>query len=522
MYCYGGIVNASVFNYPAPSLEGFYELDISHDLTLNQVQTGWTQLQGDVNATQKYNFTLEANADFAIVTVPHQAFVLNGGAGQGVPIIGAEGGFVTTLLNHETTRFNGESWDAIFSGGIEQYLGQTGNYIASKQSIYYWGGWNLSRNRTADAQFRLLNYTTLQWSSSPYAPLPENPIIRYRHTATLVGDDKIYFIGGTSGYGANDSISMQDILIYDTTVDKWNLTKSQGSVTPSERSMHTTTWTNSYTAVPDYCYTYDIDRNQWTQHNLQGQSGAGQLYGHSAVLIGNSTLFILFGIGSLAPPSNSAGSMYILNLTSMAWTDQYKASALDYVMPKPSKNSTIPQPTHAPPEEDGSKTRTIIGAVVGSVVGVALIGLGIGIYLFIRRRRAKRASDESSTQGHEKDATEFGSTDNKPDDMDKSTLTPSDQQEPTYLEIRGSSPLWSPIVDKPLSQSPLTKQRPGQWLYTDKRFPQSHPLAESMTLSPLVDKPFLQSDSQVSLAEKPDSGEGRSQPVKPDAACNKT
>ncbi|KAF7720402.1 hypothetical protein EC973_009266, partial [Apophysomyces ossiformis] len=82
---------------------------------------------------------------------------------------------------------------------------------------------------------------------------------------------------------------MQDILTYDTTADKWDLIKSQGAVTPSERNLHTTNWSNTtningpdvFRAVSDYCYTYDTVSNQWTQHDPQGQPGAGVLYGHS-------------------------------------------------------------------------------------------------------------------------------------------------------------------------------------------------------------------------------------------------
>ncbi|KAF7732837.1 hypothetical protein EC973_000113 [Apophysomyces ossiformis] len=376
IYCYGGIPATIVFRYRAETYQGFYKLDVSRNLTRDELMSNWTQLNDDVPFDSKPNMTLEANADFAMVPIPNQASVVNGGVGYGAAVLTdtANGKKIpmTRLLNDETTKFDGQNWSIIPSGGIDQYFGQTGNYVESKQSIYYWGGWSVLNNRSADVTFRILNYTTLQWSFSQSTPLPGDSIVRFRHTATMGADNKIYFIGGTSGYGANDSISMQDILVYDTTADKWDLTKSQGSVTPSERSMHTTTWIpgtntllvyggaatlpepNNFTTVSDYCYTYDTVQNQWTPHNPQGPSGAGALYGHS---------------GPAAPQDYSPGVMFILNLNNMSWSEQYNANALNYVLPSPVKNITIPEPTQTPLPVV-SNTPTIIGAVIGSVGSV--------------------------------------------------------------------------------------------------------------------------------------------------------
>ncbi|KAF7732838.1 hypothetical protein EC973_000114 [Apophysomyces ossiformis] len=518
-------------NYPSEALEGFYKLDMSRNLTVNEMWTNWTQLEHELPAYDGAD-PLERNADFAMVTIPNQAFVVNGGVGYGAAVlvnikVKGEKGPMTRLLNNQTTKFDGQNWSTIPSGGIDQYFGQTGNYVESKQSIYYWGGWNVRNNRSADATFRIFDYTTLQWSFSPSTPLPGNSGVRFRHTATMAGDDKIYFIGGTNGYYATDSISMQDILVYDTTADRWDLIKSQGSVTPSERSMHTTTWTNNITIantnkfvpVSDYCYTYDTVRNLWTLHIPQGQSGADEIYGHSAVAIGNSTLLIIFGVGPVEPKKLDEQDIFILDLNNMSWSEQYNANALNYVLPSPAKNITIPEPTQTPsPIVD--KTPTIIGAVVGSVGSVLLIGFAIGVYVFLRKRKAKYGNKKGTRQNYQKDASGHPFAD--PEKM--ASLSINEQGQRASQTSESTHPT---LADKPLSTSPLMATSILPSPLVDKPASQS-PALTSHPLSPLVDKPFSQSpivshsNSQVSLCEKPDSGTGHRGSLKPDALPDDT
>ncbi|KAF7725251.1 hypothetical protein EC973_000339 [Apophysomyces ossiformis] len=532
IFCYGGLNGPREILFKAETYYGFHTLDVSRNVTRNQLMSNWTDLEDDL-FPQYLRSHAEQNADFAMVNVPDNAFVVNGGIGYGVAVMytrdkGWKPKPMTEPLTNNTVKYDGQSWSALPSGPFDQYFGQSGNYVESKQSIYYWGGWSVVQNISADVTFRILNYTTLQWSSSAFSPLPGNSVVRFRHTATMAGDHKIYFIGGTSGYGANDSISMQDILIYDTIADKWNLTKSQGPVTPSQRSMHTTNWIpgtstlvvyggaatlpgpNNYTTVPDHCYTYDTVGNQWTQQNPKGQSGPGELYGHSSILIGNSTLLITFGNFRTSGEQPGYAAMFILNLINMSWSEQYDANALNYVLPSRTTNNTVPEATQTPLSVI-SNTPTIIGAVVGSVVA-ALIGLSVGVYLFLRKRKTKRATDEAATQNHGNNAQRHS------EEFDKSAFSFIKEQDLAASQVSETAVLQSPLVDKPLSTSPLFARS----CLPDKPFSES-PIMQSYALSPLVDKPFSQSPivshsgSKVSIAEKPDSGNGHRGSLKPDA-----
>ncbi|KAG0176430.1 hypothetical protein DFQ29_006114 [Apophysomyces sp. BC1021] len=399
MYCYSGGTWAASLNFAAKGYPDFYMLDISHDFTRSGALNGW------LNQTPTGNYALEPNWDFSLVTIPDHTFVTNGGIGYGIPTAGHA---AQRLLN-ATTKFDGQSWYTIPTSETQgQYFGESGNYIESKNSIYYWGGWNLLTNSGPTTAFRVLDYSSPSWSTYPVATFPENAIPRYQHTATMAGDKKIYFIGGSDGYVNNHNISMNDILIYDTIADKWELKQAEGGYTPSYRVLHTTTWipgTNTLlmygggvnsaqfknlSTVTDYCYKYDTVGNKWSPQVLDGTGGAGERYGHSAVLIGNSTMFILFGIGP-NPFDNGEKDFYILDLNKMAWTENYAASALNYIPPDTTSNSNSSIP-HTTPSSTAkpSNTSTIIGAVVGCVVAV-LIGAVIAIFVYRRKKKAGQA-----------------------------------------------------------------------------------------------------------------------------------
>ncbi|KAF7727822.1 hypothetical protein EC973_006935, partial [Apophysomyces ossiformis] len=103
-------------NFPSEATQEFYKLDVSHNLTRNELASNWTQLQSNIDP----NPVVECNADFAMVNVP-QAFLINGGVGFGAaswdPISGT---LTTTLLVNETTKFDGQKWSTLPSGGTQQ------------------------------------------------------------------------------------------------------------------------------------------------------------------------------------------------------------------------------------------------------------------------------------------------------------------------------------------------------------------------------------------------------------------
>ncbi|KAF7720448.1 hypothetical protein EC973_008640, partial [Apophysomyces ossiformis] len=81
IYCYGGVLAVNQIDFSAETVKEFLTLDVSHNLTWNELASNWTEM------TQNYsqNTLLEQNGNFAMVNVP-QAFLINGGLGWGAAI----------------------------------------------------------------------------------------------------------------------------------------------------------------------------------------------------------------------------------------------------------------------------------------------------------------------------------------------------------------------------------------------------------------------------------------------------
>ncbi|KAF7721579.1 hypothetical protein EC973_004471 [Apophysomyces ossiformis] len=428
---------------------------------------------------------------FSAVNIYDKVFIMNGGTGWALSTIRTSTTIPYTSfpLVNVTARFDGQSWKAIDSKGVGQYYGETGTYVESQNKIYYWGGADAYRNVIAPASIRVLNYDNLQWEFTQTAALPEGASVRFQHTATMAGDNKIYYIGGCQGPPTFRNISMQDILVYDTVDGAWELRKSRGppeSVRDASALMGEID--ENVTMLADDCYTYNTLQNEWTQQHLKGDLGPQMVYGHSAGHRPSTDL----------PGNASVGVAYsILDLNEMAWTDKYDASALNYVLPNSSTsintNSTVPQATPTP-SQGSSNTRIIVGVVVGCVGAVGdsvFVALAIAIYVYVHKRRTRYVDrsvslkHETSGQDHSSSINEKeqSSTTENPNGVQDNHLLSMEQQKLDTLAVSAALRLQSPFVEKPFLQSMV----------------------------------FSKTDSQLSVVEKPDFVKDQLQPVKPDS-----
>ncbi|KAI9319831.1 hypothetical protein BX666DRAFT_1334178 [Dichotomocladium elegans] len=251
---------------------------------------------------------------------------------------------------------------------------------SSANTLYIWGGYGWAYRRS----------------------LPPTFGIRVLHSAVLAKDNTtIYYIGGRlatlTGNTANASTydlssnytltdpGMSSIYAYNTVSDSWaNITVGGRSV-PSSRVLHSTVLLsdgnillyggsrldNNTVPVDDYFYilnTTNVNALQWSRFDISTKEapGPGPRYGHSAIRVSSTTVFILFGGTASVPATNE---VHILDTANWAWTRSFASLGM------PPSSTTLPQPTSTPetPDKKGNDGGLSGGATAGIVIGVLAV-----------------------------------------------------------------------------------------------------------------------------------------------------
>ncbi|KAI9494537.1 hypothetical protein BDB00DRAFT_871362 [Zychaea mexicana] len=395
----GGGLIVTGQDYPS-TLDDLQTLDLSNDLVVSKAGGNWipVEAKGPLQAAPNFLFVMTA--------VPqNKSFVMNGGLGFNNQ----------SALVHQTIAFDTstETWKAIDSGNMLQTR-QSTMILGSNNIIYIWGGNSdiftgyAGENYATD--MKILNYMTSSWNTAPLtAGIPP----RIEHSGTLSTDGKtIIYLGGLSAsqiIAADQTVQyqvvgapMSSIVIYDTEQAQWTTKQSSGP-TPTNRRLHAAALIPNTTTIvlyggaeatgdrpaSDYCYLLDTNTLGWQQVTFNDDSGAGPRYGHSLVLIGADSLFVLFGIDNNGATRNDFN---VLNVTSWTWMDDFQGIApTPSGSPSDPSSSIVPSST-ANDNDDGSGLSggAIAGAVIGVILGIALIA-GI-VYLLIRRKRQQQQS----------------------------------------------------------------------------------------------------------------------------------
>ncbi|KAI8062263.1 hypothetical protein BC940DRAFT_128000 [Gongronella butleri] len=220
-----------------------------------------------------------------------------------------------------------------------------------------------------------LNTLTWKWNVLPVntSLIP----IRADHSSAMTDDDKLYIVAGIGIANGGDQdqngnrtryySDMMDIVVYDTVKQTWSTIRANGDPPSPRRAASLTNAAgrgmlilyggiydtggkgqspgkkkkdadllffpisgaseraNGRAPVFDVCYKFNISTSTWQNVNLsitandKNALGAGQVYGHNAVMYGTD-LFILFGVDE----SNSyRADVNVLDTISWTWKDSY-------------------------------------------------------------------------------------------------------------------------------------------------------------------------------------------------------
>ncbi|KAG2213448.1 hypothetical protein INT47_009122 [Mucor saturninus] len=262
----------------------------------------------------------------------------------------------------------------------------------------------------------LLNLTDNTWHTVPTEPLKIdkiNPFMPIYQTATYSPiTKKVYYLGGVYHVPHVNEfvVPLKYTIIFDTINSNWenkSLTPpTDGSAMPAPRQLHTATLLNTQEdilvyggtseldegpqlALPNYVYTLNVQTLTWTSHNIDVPSSiSGPRYYHAAVLVNETSVFIMFG----KPKVGIAATDSVLVL------DARNASAIAYSPTYPLAELAKPlaEPTYALVDSKEENASISTGAIVGIVVGVLallLIAL-VAAFLCIRKRKREKANEK--------------------------------------------------------------------------------------------------------------------------------
>ncbi|KAI8148905.1 hypothetical protein BJV82DRAFT_590027 [Fennellomyces sp. T-0311] len=415
IYCYGGqaITNGTeaVLN-----TDLFYTLDLSQTKSVGDLQQSWVKYPGS---------DVGANHYFAMAALPElNRFVIDGGRGGGRNGLTVQ--VITAVFNA-----NGDgSWNTSLPAGGRSIV-ESHSAVAENNTVYIAGGRisQLFSGTTGPMQFpqqmTILDVSAGLWSASP-ASLPSTSSQTRLHNRGAFGNDgqTIFYVGGiypgtpmdeTAAMYYYSAVPMDNILTYNTNTGLWG-TRTTTGLLPSTRMDHTLTLKPSTgelimyggkqldTSLPidDYFYILNTGTMVWSNRSLstsEGASSAGARHGHSAVLVGNSNLFIIFG-----STGDSDADLFVLDIDSWSWINSVNAVVVTTPEPVDGNNSTDSNGGGDGNNQGGNKdggnddtgggssnAGTIAGAVVGAVAGVAIIA-GV-LFFFLRRRRTTKQQD---------------------------------------------------------------------------------------------------------------------------------
>ncbi|ORZ04344.1 hypothetical protein BCR42DRAFT_198433 [Absidia repens] len=409
IFCYGGY-NADPNNSEKTvAVTTHLVMDLT-SIDFNNL-THTTQPWANVSTTmqQQLDYTLETRSRFEIATVDNSSYVIHGGC--------LDPG-CRTMLRNATILYNTNTntWKTLES---PPYTIIHSGMVYSRGAAFMWGG-NLANDTNEYApnvMFSLeMNSDTakfldqITWILSPLGVGTNIPnITRTGHSATLLEDGRIFYLGGALGTRkATDSDKyavMDHATIFDTTKYTWDVRNING-IKIAPRKFHTATAVkgtnviviyggiqsddaleNAHNFIKETCVLFDT--RALTYSNLQYDNGDNfpGRYGHSAIIY-NSYLFLLFGINGI-----NGQHVYANDVTVMDFADVNHPiwlGNISDVKARPTKTTNesttdLPTPPFMPPASPESSGGLSSGGIAGVSVGCAIAGVrgkkndGIGI-----------------------------------------------------------------------------------------------------------------------------------------------
>ncbi|KAI7887676.1 uncharacterized protein EV154DRAFT_573583 [Mucor mucedo] len=395
------------------------------------------------------------------VLLPDGSMFFGGGYNEDNPLVAQN--VTYNPQKNAWTVMPGPSYNDVENGGYRQIYSGTAVYLPSVNRVAFFGGRQLNAALNSNytfGQFQIpnisyetiseqnptkklvesiygygfyteLNLDTREWTTPDANDFLVNniPLLISDQTVTYHPTTrKVVYVGGVrrgsveTGYTENPG----NVLTFDTINSNWKIQETTGISRPTARLGHTTTMLNTGDDIlvyggmdkpgsevdvegilsADYLYTLNLIAFRWTAYDRPSNSIGPRVY-HSAVLVNDTTLFIMFGRkkSETADALVAANDIMLLNVTNMSFfssLDTYPAPTIvdpatnqtstkgqaDGQSDSQSDNQSNSQSNNQSDahESKGLSTGAIVGIVVGSVAVIAIIALAA---IYRKKTRAK-------------------------------------------------------------------------------------------------------------------------------------
>ncbi|KAL9560294.1 hypothetical protein MBANPS3_000021 [Mucor bainieri] len=417
IYCYGGLLVGNAMD------SDLYSLPVAN-LPSNKSMINLAKTWNLINYTNTEYILEDRRRANSAVYNNNSLFITGGYTYNGTMITNQ-----TIVYNRDTNTWQTLSTYAdTNSSSIRQiYNAAAVNLAPTENTIALYGGVteNPIKNTTTPIQIDSSNQTVMhegyssivnfnyggnQWL--PRAPQMNVPAMLYS-AQTVTFNPKtglIYYLGGfyytSPDYTKENKQDYKSANVFDSSSGSWS-SLSLGGTHPVARMFPTATLlpnsndvllyggtsTGQTTAFTDFCYTLNLDTNNWTRQNIDtvGVASAPR-FAHSAVLV-NNTLFIMFGLAVYNSPLDDILVMSVNDVNNLYFPDTYPY--IEQIKPTSSNNGTISAESSI---NNSSSLST--GAIAGIAVACVVVGLGAiaaAIFFYIRKKRAdKKKMDELS------------------------------------------------------------------------------------------------------------------------------
>ncbi|CAB4380055.1 unnamed protein product [Rhizophagus irregularis] len=269
--------------------------------------------------------------------------------------------------------------------------------------IYLFGGHSKELNIYTNDMF-ILDSINLSCKnvSSINAPSP-----RVEYGAVFLPNKNIIYIGG---YNENVGVfALNEVYLYNTINDTWTTQKTYGSIPSARYSISSVLSLDNQKIIiyggygptllqsinpENSLYVLNISNFNWYIPKV-GKMPPTRAF-HKSVLIENY-MVITFGKGYTQETDKDILLLDISNDNEYIWKTSFDLGKNNST----SKTSPIPPGTSILPSPDSEKANIIIGAIIGSTIGIA-VTLG-SFFLYKRKKHTKKQDGKPSTSQNIKD-----------------------------------------------------------------------------------------------------------------------